>query len=704
MKKKDLLEIPRPNVTPRPLDRDVIKGSIRVWWTCSDAYTVAARVVKSERFSDAPSGVLAVWLWDHSATLRYGVFVAADLERWYVYDYEGESWREAMLCNLTGYNSAIGAMYRYADAESACLGSYFKSEDTDTLRALDTFQVDRKKYATRNKLLRARSAIDALMAAVPALPKDVDRYIENHVLKNDYYVWYEKEGKKLVGYCTHCGERFEVLKYPSGKLHNADWKCPKCKSAVKLKNINIAASWHDHEAFVIAQSIPGGVMMTRYRVCQSHDKAHAAKYLSGLDSERVEYRSVCAMNRTRLLFDGTFTSYVYEARNNYLGSSCEWYVDGDGMWGSTIGEAMVYPYNLSQVFSQTKWLHTGAAAIARADKRFDLLCYIKSEFNYPYVEKCAKVGLYRLALNLSHGYSSDAYDLFASGAKANDKLTKLLDINKAQLRLFASLDATAEEIKLYKLYELFGKTPTEKELRALQALEGGRDDRFASYLTGKDCWRIRQEWRLSKLVKYMSGQLKREYKGLYAVNVLQDLKDYHCECIELGYDMRDEGITLPRDLRAAHAGTSMLIEHKKNEAANKKIEKRRAKLEGFYNYEKGDYLIRMAKDGDELFVEGKTQNICVGRYVGSYADGGCTILFIRRVAAPDAPFVTVEVREHEDYIEDVQIRAYRNQEPDADTMKWWRAYKKNVLAKLGGEPWAAEHGKESKKKAAKKAS
>ena len=704
MQKKDLLAIPRPDVKARHLDRDIIKGGIGVWWTHSDAYTVAARIVKNERFPDAPSGVLAVWLWDHSATLRYGVFVSVDLERWYVYDYEGERWREAMLCNLTGYNSAIGAMYRYADAESACLGSYFKSEDTDTLRSLDAFQVDKKKYATKKKLLRARSAIDALMAAVPLLPKDVDRYIENHVLKNDYYVWYEKRGKKLVGCCTHCGERFEALKYPSGKLHNADWKCPKCKSAVTLKNINIAASWHDHESFVIAQSIPGGVMMTRYRVYQSHDKTHAVKYLSGLNAERVEYRSVYAMNRTRLLFDGAVTSYVYEARNNYLGSGCEWYVDGDGMWSSTIGEAMVYPYNLSRIFNDTKWRYTGAAAMARSDVRFDLLHYIRSELDYPFVEKCAKVGLYRLALDLSHGYSSRARDLFVSGAKSNDKLTSLFGINKAQLRLFASLNATAEEIKLYKLYDAFGKTPTEKELRALHALEGGRDDRFVSYLTGKDYGRIRRSWRLSKLVKYVSGQLEREYKGSYAVNVLQDLKDYHCECIELGYDMRDEGITMPRNLREAHAGTSMLIEHKKNEAANKKIEKRRAKLEGFYNYEKGDYLIRMAKDGDELFVEGKTQNICVGRYVGSYADGKCTILLLRRAEAPDVPFVTVEVREHEDYIEDVQIRAYRNQTPDGATMSWWRAYKKNVLAKLGGEPWAAEHGKEPKKKDAKKAS
>ena len=365
---------------------------------------------------------------------------------------------------------------------------------------------------------------------------------------------------------------------------------------------------------------------------------------------------------------------------------------------------MVYPYNLARVFKDTKWRHTGAASIARADIRFDLIRYIKSELNYPYVEKCAKIGLHHLALDLSHGYSSRATDIFVSGAKTNDKLTTIFGINKAQLRLFASLDATAEEIKLYKIYEFLGKTPTEKELRALHTLEGGRDDRFVSYLTGNDYGRIRRCWRLSKLVKYVSGQLEREYKGLYAVNVLQDLKDYLCECVQLGYDMRDEGITLPRDLRAAHAGTSMLIEHKKNAETNEKIEKRRAKLEGFYNYEKGDYLIRMAKDGDELFVEGKTQNICVGRYVERYANGESTILLLRRAEAPDVPFVTIEVREHKDHIEDVQIRAYRNQSPDSATMRWWNAYKKNVLSKLGGEPWAAEHGDMTKKKAVKRAS
>lgn len=705
MKKKELLAIPRPDVTPRPIDREKIKNEIRVCRTCSDAYTVAARIIKDERFTDAPSGVLALWLWDSQAILRHGIFVSVDLEKWWVYEYQGESWREAMLCNLTGYTSSIGAMYRYADAESACLGSYFENEDTDTLRALNDFQIDRKKYSTKKKLLRARSRIDALMASVPPLPKDVDRYIENHVLKDDYYVWYKKEAKTLIGYCTHCGERFEVQRYPKGKLHGAGWKCPKCKASVTLKNMNIAASWRDCESFVIAQSIPGGVMMTRYRVHLSHDKEHAKKYFSGLDDRKVYYKSFSATYRLHLRFDGSAISYVYECRNNYLSTGGEWYVaDTDSWRGCQIGEAMVYPYNISRVFAKTKWLHTGAAAIARADKRFDLLRYIKSEFNYPYVEKCAKVGLYRLALNLSHGYSSDARDLLASGAKANDKLTKLLDINKAQLRLFASLDATANEIKLYKLYEALGKAPSEKELRALRALEGDRDDRFADCLNDKDYGRIRRLGRLSKLVRYVSGQLEREYKGLCAENVLRDLKDYHCECIKLGYDMRDEGITMPRNLREAHAGTSMLIEHKKNEAANKKIEKRRAKLEGFYNYEKGDYLIRMAKDGDELFIEGKTQNICVGRYVERYADGNSTILFLRHVEAPDVPFVTVEVREHEDHIEDVQIRAYRNQSPDSATLRWWNAYKKNVLSKLGGEPWAAEHGDKTKKKAAKKAS
>ena len=718
MEKRELLKLPMPKVKLSRVDLEAYKNK---HGTYSTPCRVLARIVPggfgegdTETYVDADgrvisrplhkgeaSGILVVWILHLDGHPLYTIYASADSARWHVWSHVKNRWRTAMLLNLTGYCAYREHEYIYADKDSATLGHYFGSADCDTLRALDDFQRDNRTYRTKIAILNSRREIDALMASVPQLPADINRYIDNHVMKNSRYLWYKKEGKTLVGICSHCKKTVRVDKYPKGRLIDTKWKCPECHSEVTIKSVNCSAKVCDCGHFGVVAPVPGGIMLTLYRVIRHHCREDIQK------KKPTFWQAYSTVARTHIKYGGHMTQYEFTCRNNSLyPTKTMWYVDTNQ---HSEHSTMIYPGNLKRVLADTPWRYTGLAEYAKADKPIALGKFLEYSKRRPAIEKMAKLGLYELIAPMVP-YSSiyRAIDVVGKETDGNAPLCELLNVNKAELRMFIRLDITPAELIFYKQRRALGKPPTEKDIRELRA--AGID---ASDITDGDrrygghCNRYLFYTTYHKIARFVAEQSKGEYKGREknpAGTIIRDWRDYLSECSQLGYNLRDERILMPKNLLSAHGRTSAQVKHEQNKAANAKIEARRAVLEQFYNFERDGYIIRMARDGDELITEGKVQNICVGGYIDKYANGGCTILLLRRSAEPEKPFVTIEVCEEDDNVRDIQIRAYRNREPDVDTMKWWRAYKKNVLAKLGGEPWAAEHEKKGKKKDAKKAS
>lgn len=89
---------------------------------------------------------------------------------------------------------------------------------------------------------------------------------------------------------------------------------------------------------------------------------------------------------------------------------------------------------------------------------------------------------------------------------------------------------------------------------------------------------------------------------------------------------------------------------------------------------KGDYLIRVPRNKDDMLDEATQQANCLASYINAYANDETDIYFMRSVDDPDKSLVTVEVR-------DGRIRqAYRacNRRPSDEELAWLNEWAGNL--------------------------
>ena len=112
----------------------------------------------------------------------------------------------------------------------------------------------------------------------------------------------------------------------------------------------------------------------------------------------------------------------------------------------------------------------------------------------------------------------------------------------------------------------------------------------------------------------------------------------------------------------------------------KEEDKRRAKIDAKrkeYEFEDGDYIIRLPKDVKEIIEEGSRQHICIGGYTTRHSNGDTNLFFLRKKSNPDTPFYAIEMDTHKTI---VQIHGANNRwlgnNPEAipTVIRWLRKH------------------------------
>lgn len=159
-------------------------------------------------------------------------------------------------------------------------------------------------------------------------------------------------------------------------------------------------------------------------------------------------------------------------------------------------------------------------------------------------------------------------------------------------------------------------------------------------------------------------------------------KDYMTAAEAVEMRIYREDVKFPKDLWTAHEEAAeqnrkrLEREHRKEmrrrQAAEKKWKEEQAEkerrallayadrkktLEKRYGYAAEGLVFRVPENREEIVAEGKVLQHCVGGYADRHIDGAVTILFLRKEAAPDKPFLTVEM--NGDKL--VQIHGYKNE-------------------------------------------
>ncbi|MEI3089713.1 MAG: PcfJ domain-containing protein [Oscillospiraceae bacterium] len=134
--------------------------------------------------------------------------------------------------------------------------------------------------------------------------------------------------------------------------------------------------------------------------------------------------------------------------------------------------------------------------------------------------------------------------------------------------------------------------------------------------------------------------------------------DYLRMARELGYDLTEATVAMPKDLRERHDAAAELLEIRKDQAATAAYAKRYKQLCRKYEFALSGLRIVVPKSGSEIVREGKTLHHCVGGYAARHMSGKTTILFLRHEKRPERPWMTIELT-GKDTIR--QIHGYKNE-------------------------------------------
>lgn len=216
---------------------------------------------------------------------------------------------------------------------------------------------------------------------------------------------------------------------------------------------------------------------------------------------------------------------------------------------------------------------------------------------------------------------------------------KSFDMTFEELREAKDAGASADDMILYKILRKRGMRTTFDKVQGLKSAFGEETERAVRAVT-------RYGENPMKLYRYI--QKKRKNKGWG--QTLHFWLDYVDMARKLGWDLHDETVLLPKDLQRRHDEATAennerlhqiyLREHAEELAQQKKQMETRHRR---YDFELNGFFIRCADDPQEILLEGKALQHCVGGYAERHMSGSTTILFLRRTEAAEQSLYTIEM-------------------------------------------------------------
>lgn len=500
--------------------------------------------------------------------------------------------------------------------------------------------------------------MNAVLAHFPDISEQAIEYATNEVLSESKYIFIKKGpkcgGLRYKGHCTHCHSNF----YVDGDIkQNAQAICPKCESVCIYKK-----SWIGRKHLIDLGSflwfdkspIDPGVITASLIYCK--------RDYSG-DYEKV--KTECRRTTIYTFKIGEAAMYKYAGWKQTLERRKSIYNDCD------MYDMKFAIKSLVEAACGTPYQYSGYAAYSFSD----ILKYLGLFSERPNVEVLTKCG-HRKVIE-KYMKKDTVYRAIDWNAR---KVHEFFKISKQDYKMMAESDATGPYV-MYAPDFVFGLSMWQKARKEKSKLS------YKELITACNTFYIYNYFdRFKKICKYSTlhrviNYMKKQYEAdskhyTMPSQVIVSWSDYINECIHLAYDLSNEAILFPKNLRKAHERTSKLIKIQKDEAANERIVKRYEQLENLI-FVDGGLEIRPPRDFDEIVREGKKLNHCVGGYAERYSNNQCTLMFIRNLGKPDSPFYTVELSGEQVK----QVRGKSNKAPTEQVKLFMKKFEETKLKK-----------------------
>lgn len=516
-------------------------------------------------------------------------------------------WSRAKCKNLPCWGYELGNRYRerfwISEEERQTVLGYLNLQQKFVFDAVEEWQ-------TSTMHRKELDAIDKIMDQVTETPADFRRWAEKEVFWEKEYLFYS--GKEGTAYCTACESH---MKLELKSVHNKQIRCPKCGRRVTAKSWKRQKSIGDHGDAALIQKIRDGYIVRKFYCLKTHNLESGWVARTILVEDARQHRS----NGLRQQKE-----YEYKSFKGY--GNIRWCFSG---YANTIGNAVIYPYNLDEILEGTKLQNIPYAEILTKVRGYRIhLDYFFSP--YPIVEYLAKTGLARLAL--------ECVNRFGGIVKSDGKnAQEALGINGNRIHRLQLLNGGSRILSWLRYEQKAGKKIRNEILIRL-------DENGYNYEGLKEI--IQYGVKPERAMNYIEKQ-----KGSRG-DIIIKWRDYLNMAKREGYDMGDDIVRYPKDLRARHAELIRIGNDRKEcerlkqyQQIDRKIRKRLADASR-YNWQNKKYIIIPAEKCEDLMKEGRALHHCVGRddyYMKRMAAGRTWILFLREKERPEEPYYTIEI-------------------------------------------------------------
>ena len=482
-----------------------------------------------------------------------------------------------------------------------------------------------------------------------------------------HYIYYRRKGAYSHCHCSECDSKYVLRATETGDPFQdmaIDIEKPERDKTTKCRNCGIKAIYK-----------PAGKTAPEY-----HDNWIC--YGQKIDNEHFVFRIFYSTQR---IYADCRTSYqVMEEKRiflekgkkpiRYRSNNVYWYRDTSGEpW-----EYIVHPRTFTNIKKTGMFKYVPVHPVITCNDRCWVMKYYIAAARYPDMEMIIKMGLVQYANRLVHGYTTN---INPRGRTIENRLRVYKNripylikaagdyksVYKFQIERKMNQHWTDEEVEIFD--ELNQSNYDNKWLVALKYMSISKLKRY--FIKQKIWMNKKDEWRVSSN--------KRDCRNEYY--------DYLAMRADQGYDMTNDIILFPKDLKRRH--DEMVLEAEKAKldkrikevtAKYPKIKSKYKRLSEKYSAAAGGYIIRPAKDAGEIVTEGRLLHHCVGtdRYLEQHNTGKSFILFLRPIKDKDVPFITVEIK-------------------DFKIVQWYGAYDRKPNEKLF-DKWLKTYVKELEKR------
>lgn len=290
-------------------------------------------------------------------------------------------------------------------------------------------------------------------------------------------------------------------------------------------------------------------------------------------------------------------------------------------------------------------------------RKFTKMDFLQRYVQYPETELMYKTGMKKLSLDILEGHDIKKYK--------GKRIWEQYGVTKEHWNYIREKEYGIRILKIFQWNDVNGYGCTKEQIEWI-----------GKHIYSEIPKRVMGLTTPTKLINYITRQ-KGKDNGYESINtVYEHYKDYLDSMRQMGYDLQNTVYLFPKDLRTKHdeAARRLAVQQdkKKKEEKNnqyKNIAKNYEKLCKRYGYEKGDFIIRPADSAAEIIEEGRTLHHCVGgdTYLSSHNKGNSYILLMRKVAAPEISYCTIEIKKNKI----VQWYQAHDKKPDKKIIQPW---------------------------------